>query len=51
MKISNFYRCVLIMALLQICHISNAQNLTQYVNPFIGTADNGHTFPGAAMPL
>ena len=23
----------------------------QYVNPFIGTADNGHTFPGAAVPF
>ena len=23
---------------------------TQYVNPFIGAADNGHTFPGAARP-
>lgn len=22
-----------------------------YVNPFIGNADNGHTFPGAAMPF
>ncbi|NDW08569.1 GH92 family glycosyl hydrolase [Dysgonomonas sp. 520] len=24
---------------------------TQYVNPFIGTADNGHTFPGACAPF
>lgn len=24
---------------------------TQYVDPFIGTADNGHTFPGACAPL
>jgi predicted alpha-1,2-mannosidase len=23
----------------------------QYVDPFIGTADNGHTFPGAAVPF
>src|SRR5512133_3179965 len=23
---------------------------TDYVNPFIGTADHGHTFPGAALP-
>lgn len=23
----------------------------QFVNPFIGNADNGHTFPGAAMPF
>ena len=25
-------------------------NPTGYVNPFIGTADHGHTFPGAALP-
>ena len=24
---------------------------TQYVNPFIGAADNGHTFPGACLPF
>lgn len=23
---------------------------TQYVNTFIGAADNGHTFPGACRP-
>jgi predicted alpha-1,2-mannosidase len=31
--------------------ISAQQDLTQYVNPFIGTAGNGHTFPGATMPF
>ncbi len=25
-------------------------NPTDYVDPFIGTADHGHTFPGAALP-
>ena len=24
---------------------------TQFVNPFIGAADNGHTFPGATTPF
>lgn len=24
---------------------------TQYVNPFVGAADNGHTFPGACRPF
>ena len=24
---------------------------TKYVNPFIGNADNGHTFPGACLPF
>ena len=26
-------------------------DLTQYVNPFIGTDAHGHTFPGASMPF
>ena len=29
----------------------NAQDLTKYVNPFIGTGGHGHTFPGASMPF
>lgn len=33
-------------------HTSSAQkNLTQYVNPFIGTGGHGHTFPGATTPF
>jgi predicted alpha-1,2-mannosidase len=28
-----------------------AQNLTKYVNPFIGTAGHGHTYPGATVPF
>ena len=27
------------------------KDYTQYVNPFIGGADNGHTFPGACAPF
>ena len=27
------------------------KDLTQYVNPFIGCAENGHTFPGATYPF
>ncbi|MDY6068778.1 MAG: hypothetical protein SPI34_03565, partial [Opitutales bacterium] len=30
----------------------NAQtDYTKYVNPFVGTAYNGHVFPGPCMPL
>lgn len=29
----------------------NETDYTQYVNPFIGAADNGHTFPGACRPF
>ena len=28
----------------------SAQNLSQYVNPMIGTDGHGHTFPGATLP-
>lgn len=31
--------------------VDNQPDLTQYVNPFIGTAFTGHTFPGATYPL
>jgi predicted alpha-1,2-mannosidase len=27
------------------------ERLTDFVNPFIGTADHGHTYPGAAFPF
>ena len=34
------------------CPLRSAErDLTQYVNPFIGAADNGHTFPGACTPF
>lgn len=28
-----------------------AQNVADYVDPFIGTEGMGHTFPGACVPL
>ena len=31
--------------------VDTAGNYTQFVNPFIGTAFTGHTFPGATYPL
>jgi predicted alpha-1,2-mannosidase len=31
--------------------VSAQLNLTQYVDPFIGTGGHGHTFPGATMPF
>ena len=42
----------LICLLLLICTSIPAQSeLTRYVDPFIGTAGHGHTFPGATMPF
>ena len=31
--------------------IYSQNNLSQYVNPFIGTGGHGHTFPGAVLPF
>ncbi|HEU4932550.1 MAG TPA: GH92 family glycosyl hydrolase [Pyrinomonadaceae bacterium] len=39
--------CLLILPL-QVCA---QRDLTRYVNPFIGTAGHGHTFPGAIVPF
>ena len=30
---------------------TETKDYTQYVNTFIGAADNGHTFPGACYPF
>ena len=33
-------------------HAADKQtDYTKYVNPFVGNADNGHTFPGACRPF
>ena len=45
---------LLLLALIAGCTCpfrSSERDLTQYVNPFIGAADNGHTFPGACFPF
>ena len=45
-------RFVSIIFLLLFAHQVSAQrDLTRYVNPFIGTAGHGHTFPGAIVPF
>ena len=50
--------CALLMAGAGVSCSNSTQNgeaankdFTQYVNPFIGAADNGHTFPGACAPF
>lgn len=32
-------------------YTARAQKFTEYVDPFIGTAAHGHTFPGATLPF
>ena len=46
--------CLAAMVLVSACTCpfrSTDRDLTQHVNPFIGCADNGHTFPGACYPF
>ena len=31
--------------------LADTTDYTKYVNPFVGNADNGHTFPGACRPF
>ena len=31
--------------------MSQSQDLTYYVDPFIGTGGHGHTYPGATVPF
>lgn len=33
------------------CSTQDSPDFTQFVDPFIGTADHGHTFPGATTPF
>ena len=40
---------LILFALLSAVVISFAQS--QYVNPFVGTAEHGHTYPGAILPF
>ena len=42
---------ILWLLLLLPLHASAQRDLTRYVNPFIGTAGHGHTFPGAIVPF
>ena len=45
-----------VFAIIGVCLLSiRCSNVKEdyccYVNPFIGNADNGHTFPGACVPF
>src|ERR1044072_5802671 len=41
------FLCLLVLPL----QVFAQRDLTRYVNPFIGTAGHGHTFPGAIVPF
>jgi predicted alpha-1,2-mannosidase len=50
MKKNILYLTILAFVVFQMCNLQ-AQNLTKYVNPFIGTGGHGHTYPGATVPF
>lgn len=45
-----YFACVVLITLFFLQSIY-AQDYTQFVDPFIGTADHGHTYPGATVPF
>jgi predicted alpha-1,2-mannosidase len=48
MKTSSKFLFVFLFCFTEIIY---AQHFTKYVNPFIGTATTGHTYPGAVLPF
>ncbi|OQX78495.1 MAG: glycosyl hydrolase family 92 [Bacteroidetes bacterium 4484_249] len=58
MKKTYYFQVILIIVLLGCSNQQGRENtknltddLTQYVNPLIGTDGHGHTFPGASLPF
>ena len=41
---------MIFLVILVACSADRNPDLTQFVNPFIGTGGHGHTFPGAVVP-
>ena len=42
---------IISLALVFLFNFCNAQKVTDYVDPMIGTGGHGHTFPGALVPF
>lgn len=51
MKIFKNIALLAFVALVISCSNQEGPDYTQFVDPFIGTADHGHTFPGATTPF
>ena len=52
MKSLSTLLCFILLLLTGACtQHTQQEDLLKYVNPFIGNADNGHTFPGACLPF
>ncbi|MDR0385951.1 MAG: GH92 family glycosyl hydrolase [Prevotellaceae bacterium] len=46
-----FSAFAVLLLILYSCKPNDIPDYCRYVDPFIGTADNGHTFPGATTPF
>ena len=45
-------RSIFFICCVLLCSCSNStKQLTDYVNPFIGTGGHGHTYPGVSVPF
>ncbi len=42
---------LLALLFLALCTSAQSPDYTQYADPFVGTGDHGHTFPGPTMPF
>ena len=44
-------KILMLLPFLGVFAISNGQNKTRYVDPFLGTGGHGHVYPGATVPF
>ena len=44
-------KILIIIAILVFANLYAQNDYTKYVNPFVGTAEHGHTYPGASYPF
>ena len=44
---------IIVSVIMSSCSNSDSQNkdYASFVNPFVGTGEHGHTYPGATMPF
>ena len=47
----NKIRFAIVLILLPVISAYSQIDYTQFVNPFVGTAEHGHTYPGASLPF
>src|SRR5210317_940716 len=48
---NNIFPIAFALIFLGSCQLNSGDDYTSWVDPFIGTANHGHTFPGACQPF